>query len=102
MTSKPNGQPNIYDIINREKLDVVNKPITKAHGLPNECYTSEAYTKIERKKIFEEKWSVVGVASSIPNIGDAKPFDLLGIPLMILRDNKSILSLTAITQFLIY
>ena len=53
MSSKPNGQPNIYDIINREKLDVVNKPITKAHGLPNECYTSEAYTKIERKKIFE-------------------------------------------------
>ena len=76
----------IYNIIDKKKLDVVSKTIEKSHGLPNECYTSEAYTKIERKKIFEDKWVVVGVASSIPNIGDAKPFDLLGIPIIILRD----------------
>ena len=37
MTNKLNGQANIYDIIKKEKLDVVNKPITEAHGLPNEC-----------------------------------------------------------------
>jgi len=79
----------IYNIIEKKKLDVVNNPIETSHGLPNECYTSEAYTKIERKKIFEDKWVVVGVASSIPNIGDAKPFDLLGIPIIILRDKKN-------------
>jgi choline monooxygenase len=79
----------IYNIIEKKKLDVVNNTIEKSHGLPNECYTSEAYTKIERKKIFEDKWVVVGVASSIPNIGDAKPFDLLGIPIIILRDKKN-------------
>jgi len=44
---KLNGQTNIYDIIKKEKLDVVNKPITEAHGLPNECYNSAEYTKIE-------------------------------------------------------
>jgi len=49
MTNKLNGQTNIYDIIKKEKLDVVNKPITEAHGLPNECYNSVEYTKIERK-----------------------------------------------------
>jgi len=79
----------IYNIIEKKKLDVVNNPIETSHGLPNECYTSEAYTKIERKKIFEDKWVVIGVASSIPNIGDAKPFDLLGIPIIILRDKKN-------------
>jgi len=36
MVHKLNGQKNIYDIINKEKLDVVNKPIAEAHGLPNE------------------------------------------------------------------
>ena len=36
--------------INKEKLDVVSKPIAESHGLPNECYISEEYTKIERKK----------------------------------------------------
>ena len=50
MTNKLNGQSDIYNIVKKEKLDVVNKPIAKAHGLPNECYNSQEYTKIERKK----------------------------------------------------
>ena len=80
---------NIYDIISKEKLDVVSNSIEKAHGLPNECYLEGEYTAIERKKLFEDRWVAVGVASSLPNPGDAKPFDLLGIPLIILRDKDN-------------
>ena len=71
-----NGKDNseIYKLISKAKLDIVSKPIAKSHGLPNECYISQEYTKIERKKLFEDKWVVVGVASSVPNKGDAKPF----------------------------
>ncbi len=79
----------IYNIVDKKKLDVVKKPISKAHGLPNECYISKEYTLIERKKLFEDKWVVVGVESSLPNIGDIKPFDLLGIPLLLVRNKKS-------------
>lgn len=79
----------IYNIIDKKKLDVVKKPINKAHGLPNECYTSKEYTLIERKKLFEDKWTIIGVASSVPNIGDTKPFDLLGLPLLIVRNKKN-------------
>jgi len=86
-----NGKSNgaIYKLIDKAKLDVVSKPITESHGLPNECYTSQEYTKIERKKLFEDKWVVVGVASSVPNKGDAKPFNLLDLPIIILRDKKN-------------
>ena len=81
----------IYNIIDKKKLDVVNNSIEKAHGLPNECYTSKDYTLIERKKLFEDKWIVIGVGSSIPDQGDVKPIDLLGIPLLIVRTkNKEI------------
>ena len=80
---------NIYDVIPKEKLDVVSNSIEKAHGLPNECYLEGEYTAIERKKLFEDRWVAVGVASSLPNPGDAKPFDLLGIPLIILRDKDN-------------
>ena len=83
------GNPAIYKLINKAKLDVVSKPIAESHGLPNECYTSQEYTKIERKKLFEDKWVVVGVASSVPNKGDAKPFKLLDLPIIILRDKKN-------------
>ena len=34
---------------------------------------------------------MIGVASSLPNPGDAKPFDLLGIPLIILRDKDNVI-----------
>ena len=86
-----NGRDNskIYKLINKAKLDIVSKPIAESHGLPNECYISQEYTKIERKKLFEDKWIVVGVASSVPNKGDAKPFNLLDLPIIILRDKKN-------------
>ena len=79
----------VYNIIDKKKLDIVNKPISEAHGLPNECYTSKEYTLIERKKLFEDKWIVIGVASSLPEIGDAKPIDLLGMPILIVRTKKN-------------
>ena len=78
----------IYKIIDKEKLNIVVESIENAHGLPNECYLNGPYTNIERKKIFEDKWVAIGVASSIPNPGDTKPFDLLGIPLIMVRDKK--------------
>ena len=79
----------IYDIIEKSKLDVVSESIENAHGLPNECYLDGPYNLIERKKIFEDKWVTIGVASSIPDPGDVKTFNLLGIPLIILRDKKN-------------
>ena len=79
----------IYKIIEKKKLDVVKQTISKAHGLPNECYTNKEYTLIERKKLFEDKWTVIGAASSLPNAGDVKPFDLLGLPMLIVRNKKN-------------
>ena len=79
----------IFKIIEKKKLDVVKQPISKAHGLPNECYTNKEYTLIERKKLFEDKWTVIGTASSLPKAGDVKPFDLLGLPLLIVRNKKN-------------
>ena len=79
----------LSEILDLEKIKVISNPIEKAHGLPNECYTSTEYLKFEKEKVFADKWTVIGVASSVPNIGDAKPYYLLGIPLIILRDKES-------------
>ena len=78
----------LSQIIDLEKLENVNKPIEAANGLPNECYISEDYLRYERDKIFFNKWTVIGVGSSIPKSGDAITYNLLGIPLIILRDKK--------------
>ena len=74
----------IFDI---EKLNNVDMPIENANGLPNECYTNADYLAHEREKFFViNGWIVIGVASSIPNPGDARPYNLLGIPLILVRD----------------
>ena len=36
--------------------------------------------RIERERIFKDKWTVIGVGSSVPNIGDAQPYNLTGHP----------------------
>jgi len=77
----------LSEILELKKIEQVDRPIETANGLPNECYISEDYLKYERDKIFCDKWTVIGVGSSIPNVGDAKPYNLLGIPLIMIRDN---------------
>jgi choline monooxygenase len=76
----------LSEILDVRKLEGVDEPIEVANGLPNECYISEDYLAYEREKVFCDKWTVIGVGSSIPNPGDAKPYNLLGIPLIAIRD----------------
>ena len=76
-------------VLDIEKIKAVSQPIEKAHGLPNECYTSSEYLEIEKEKIFKDKWTVIGVGSSVPNPGDVHPYNLLGIPLILVRDKES-------------
>ena len=78
----------ISKIVDLKKLERVNSPIEAANGLPNECYISKGYLAYERERVFLNKWTVIGVGSSIPKPGDAKPYNLLGIPLIILRDKN--------------
>ncbi len=75
-------------ILDIEKIKNVDKPIEMANGLPNECYINQDYLAHEKQKIFYNKWTAIGVGSSIPKIGDAKPYNLLGIPLILIRDKN--------------
>ena len=79
---------NLAEILDVKKIEAVDKPIEAANGLPNECYISRDYLDFERERIFCDKWTVVGVGSSIPNPGDTKPYNLLGIPLILIRDRN--------------
>ena len=79
----------LSDILDPNKIEVVKNPIEKSHGLPNECYLNNDYLEFEKEKIFKNNWTMIGVASSVPNPGDAKPFNLLGIPILIVRNKEN-------------
>jgi len=75
-------------ILDLKKIEAVNRPIEAASGLPNECYINKDYFTYERDKIFFDRWTVIGVGNSIPNPGDVRPYNLLGIPLIMIRDKS--------------
>ena len=76
-------------IVDLDKIEATKNSINEANGLPNECYLNDEYFKIEREKVFFNNWIVVGVSSSVPEVGDTKPFNLMGISLLILRDKNN-------------
>ncbi|USG62593.1 aromatic ring-hydroxylating dioxygenase subunit alpha [Sneathiella marina] len=67
-------------------IDQVLVPVNKAKGLPNEHYISQEIFVEEKHSVLFKNWSGIGFGVDVPNSGDAKPIDFLGIPLVIVRD----------------
>lgn len=67
-------------------LDAVLTSVNKAKGLPNEHYIDERIFEEEKRSVLFRNWSGVGYAKDIPEVGDAKPIEFLGMPLLIVRD----------------
>jgi len=81
-----------FDDIPLTNVDAVLKPLTEARGLPNEHYVSEDVYQEEKREILFKNWASIDVGSSIPNAGDAKPIDFMGMPLLIVRDRDGSIS----------
>ena len=62
-------------------IDAINRPTANASALPNEAYTSQEFFDAERDLIFSRTWTCVANACTVPNPGDARPVELLGMPL---------------------
>ncbi len=66
-------------------LSDVLKPIAVARGLPNAHYTSEAKFAEERDPLWFSTWAGICVEAELPEAGDARPYDFLGVPLFVMR-----------------
>ena len=67
-------------------LTVVRQPVETAQGLPNAHYIDEGVFEEEKHAVLFANWAGLAVASEVPEIGDAKPIEFLGIPLLLVRD----------------
>lgn len=74
------------------KLAPVLTSVEKAKGLPNEHYISQEIFEEEKKSVLFNNWSAVGFGKDIPEAGDAKPIEFLGIPLLIVRTQDGSIS----------
>lgn len=64
----------------------VDCPLAEARGLGNEAYTTMSFLQRDRERLFAPTWACIGIGNDVPNAGDLKPVELLGIPLLMLRD----------------
>ena len=69
-----------------DALDAVRRPIEQANGLPNAHYTDPDVFATEAQAVLHAQWAGLAVGADVPEKGDAKPIEFLGIPLLLLRD----------------
>lgn len=63
-------------------------PLEKAQSLPGDVYTRQEFFDWEVEHLFQKEWLSVGHVSQIPEIGDFMNLDLLGQPLIVIRDKS--------------
>ncbi|MBU2993665.1 aromatic ring-hydroxylating dioxygenase subunit alpha [Octadecabacter sp. 1_MG-2023] len=71
---------------NTDDLSAVRRSVDTANGLPNVHYTDPATFDAEAKAVLHSSWAGLAVGADVPDNGDAKPMEFLGIPLLLLRD----------------
>ena len=66
-------------------IEPVLRDIDTARGLPNAHYTDDAVFDEERDALWFSTWAGIGISADVPEPGDARPVDFLGVPLLLLR-----------------
>jgi choline monooxygenase len=82
MTSRPAAP-----IADRQaRLRAVLAETASAKALPNEAYVDPDFLAFERARLFEAGWACIGFGKDVPHPGDVVPRNLLGRPLILLRN----------------
>jgi len=64
-------------------------PLERAQSLPAAAYTSQEFFDWEVENLFKAEWLSVGHVSQLPEIGDFLNLDLLGQPIIVIRDKSN-------------
>ena len=66
-------------------------PFARAHAMPPEVYTSNAFLAEEIAHVFRREWYCAGRADALREPGDYTAFDLAGEPVVVVRDGEGVL-----------
>lgn len=70
----------------QSSLKSVLTSVNLANGLPNEHYIDPTVFAEEKRSVLFANWSGIGFGKDIPETGDAKPVDFMGMPILLIRD----------------
>jgi len=66
-------------------------PVLEAETLPPWCYTSRRFYDREVERVFKTSWNFIGREDELPKAGDYATYDLVGEPVLIVRDRAGTL-----------
>ena len=66
----------------------IRAPISEALTLPRETFLSEKLHQLEIDRLFSRTWMSIEFAHQIANPGDVLPLTVLGLPLLLVRDDE--------------
>jgi phenylpropionate dioxygenase-like ring-hydroxylating dioxygenase large terminal subunit len=79
---------NRKSIVKSAKAEMIHSDIGRAHTLPSSYYLDRTQLEIEKKQIFWRTWQVIGYREQVAQPGDYFTFDLVGEPLLVVRDTE--------------
>ncbi len=68
-------------------FDDVLRATGEAKGLPNEAYIGNDFLALERDRLWARTWVCVGAAGRLRKPGFVIPVEIVGMPLIVLRDD---------------
>lgn len=74
----------------QDDLTPVRQPVETAKGLPNAHYIDPATFAEERDAVLFASWAGLAVGADVPETGDAKPVEFLGVPLLLIRGKDNV------------
>ncbi len=72
-------------IIDLDQYNKVTGPLSKAHGLPGEAYTSESFFNAESDHLFKSEWFPICHEQMLVNIGDYYTIDVFSHKFVAIR-----------------
>ena len=77
------------DIFDPQHYAATRLPLHKASPLPGWCYVSPEWHQREVETLFRKDWICVGRVEQVPNPGDYYSIELVGHPLIVVRDESN-------------
>lgn len=65
-------------------------PIERAHTLPSQCYTVASWHQHDIQHVLSKRWQFAAHISQLERTGDVVPIELLGQPVVLVRDGTTI------------
>jgi choline monooxygenase len=76
----------VESLLGAEAIAAVRRPIEQARGLPAAAYTSAEFFKLEQETLLPRHWYAAAFTSDLPEVGDAMPVMVAGVPIILVRD----------------